>query len=78
MPDYPDTLTLTMPWGDSRFRMSFIELPGPDGLVVLGQTTLQDVLCVDVMSVLRQTVLKLRRVSGGYDTGVSAESGADD
>lgn len=48
---------------------------GPDDLVILGPMTLREVFCVDAMSALRQTFLKLRGVSGRSDGGIEAGAG---
>lgn len=48
-----------------RFQTSFFALPGPDDLVILSQTTLREVLGVDVMQSLKWIVLKLREAATG-------------
>lgn len=39
-------LTLVTPWGNVRFQLYFVILPGPDNLVTQGPTTLREVLGV--------------------------------
>ena len=45
-----------------RFQLPFVILPGDGNLLVLGQVTLREVLCVHVMAGLRMTVTNLRNV----------------
>lgn len=70
-------LTLMTPWEDECFQMPFVSLSSPDDLAVLRQMTLREVLCVDVISPLRQRGLKMRRVSGRSNAAVDAGTRAE-
>ena len=61
----PLLLTLATPWGSVRFQLPFVVLPGLGDLLIVGQVTLQEILKVDVMGMLRQTVLEVRGNGGG-------------
>ena len=56
----PLFLTLMTPWGNVRFQLPFVVLPGDGDVLVLGQVMLREVLCVDVMADLKRTVMSLR------------------
>ena len=60
----PLLLTLLTPWGNVRFQLPFVVLPGDGDVLVLGQVTLREVLCVDVMADLKRTVMSLRSCVG--------------
>ena len=61
----PLLLTLAALWGRVRFQLPFVVLPGLGDLLIVGQVTLQEVLKVDVMGMLQQTVLEVRGNGGG-------------
>jgi len=71
-------LTLAIPWGNECFHMPFVVLPGPNDLVILGQTTLWDILSLNMMSVLHQTVPKLLDMHRKSDTRGDTGAGAGD
>lgn len=71
----PLHLTLMTPWGNVGFELPFVILPGPDSLVILGKATLGEVLGVDMMQALKQSVLKLREAA--EDVGENSEDSAE-
>lgn len=76
MTDCPDALNPKGAVGRSRFQMPLTCYLARTTLLSWGN--LREVLCVDVLSVLRQTVWRLRETSGKSDACVDAGARASD
>lgn len=54
-------MLLTPCWGNVRFQVLFVILPGAGDSIILLQMTLREVLCITVMADLRRMVTGMRR-----------------